>query len=129
MLVKRIEIEKEQVRLVYKMDIRPFERGPERGFSKDCTLRPIVAHPPLSKNYFLDFPRQFPNAVAQHPEKPPHPRNTTVKGRALMPTCTWPEHCHPKRRPNAVNRSTSAAPPASCIKLCIPFGPTIACAS
>jgi len=39
MLVKRIEIEKEQVRLVYKMDIRPFERGPERGFSKDCTLR------------------------------------------------------------------------------------------
>jgi site-specific DNA recombinase len=39
MLVKRIEIEKEQVRLVYKMDIRPFERGPERGFSQDCTLR------------------------------------------------------------------------------------------
>lgn len=39
MLVKRIEIEKQQVRLVYKVDIRPFERGPERGIWKDCVLR------------------------------------------------------------------------------------------
>ena len=35
-LVKRVEIEKEQVRLVYKVDIFPFERAPQRGVYQDC---------------------------------------------------------------------------------------------
>jgi site-specific DNA recombinase len=38
-LVKRVEIDKEQVRVVYKVDIHPFEPAPKRGISKDCVLR------------------------------------------------------------------------------------------
>ena len=39
-LVKRVEIEKEQVRLIYKVDILPFDLGPgpKRGLGQDCVL-------------------------------------------------------------------------------------------
>jgi hypothetical protein len=50
-----------------------------------------------------------------------HPTRATSQliGRALVPTRTWPEQCHPKRRPDAVNRSTShaATPRAKCPKM------------
>jgi site-specific DNA recombinase len=44
-LVKRVEIEKEQVRLIYKVDILPFDLapGPKRGLGQDCVLRPGAA--------------------------------------------------------------------------------------
>jgi hypothetical protein len=76
MLVKRIEIEKEQVRLVYKMDIRPFERGPERGFSKDCTLRRGVAQWAKSKKNFCEIQWKLNRGVARLHKKSRRRRNT-----------------------------------------------------
>jgi len=35
-LVKRVEIEPEQVKIVYRVDIRPFERSPDRGILHYC---------------------------------------------------------------------------------------------
>ncbi len=36
-LIKRIEINKEEVRVVYKFDLHPFDSGPNRGLLRDCT--------------------------------------------------------------------------------------------
>jgi site-specific DNA recombinase len=38
-LVKRVEIEPEQVKIVYRVDLSPFERRPERGDLEHCTAR------------------------------------------------------------------------------------------
>jgi site-specific DNA recombinase len=38
-LVKRVEIEAEQVRVIYRVDISPFERSPERGVLHYCRRR------------------------------------------------------------------------------------------
>jgi site-specific DNA recombinase len=35
-LVKRVEIDKEQVKVVYRVDLSPFDRSPERGFLHYC---------------------------------------------------------------------------------------------
>jgi site-specific DNA recombinase len=50
-LVKRVELEKEQVRIVYRVNLSPFDRRPERGDLEHCTARheltsclPIVSH-------------------------------------------------------------------------------------
>ena len=41
-LVRRVEIEAEQVNIVYRVDFRPFERRPERGGLQDCTRRLVA---------------------------------------------------------------------------------------
>jgi site-specific DNA recombinase len=38
-LVKRVELEKEQVKIVYRVDLSPFDRRPERGDLEHCTAR------------------------------------------------------------------------------------------
>ena len=38
-LVKRVELEKEQVRIVYRVNLSPFDRRPERGDLEHCTAR------------------------------------------------------------------------------------------
>jgi site-specific DNA recombinase len=38
-LVKRVELEKEQVRIVYRVDLSPFDRRPERGDLEHCKAR------------------------------------------------------------------------------------------
>lgn len=38
-LVKRVELEKEQVKIVYKVDLSPFDRRPSRGDLEHCTAR------------------------------------------------------------------------------------------
>ena len=38
-LVKRVELEKEQVRIVYKVNLSPFDRRPEKGFLQHCEGR------------------------------------------------------------------------------------------
>jgi hypothetical protein len=35
-LVKRVEVGTDAVKVVYKVDPRPFDQGPERGSSQDC---------------------------------------------------------------------------------------------
>jgi site-specific DNA recombinase len=42
-LVKRVEIEPEQVKVVYRVDIDPFDRRPERGILQDCWRRETPA--------------------------------------------------------------------------------------
>jgi site-specific DNA recombinase len=38
-LVKRVELEKEQVKIVYRVDLSPFDRRPERGDFEHCIAR------------------------------------------------------------------------------------------
>jgi site-specific DNA recombinase len=38
-LVKRIEVDEAQVRVIYRIDPLPFDRGPERGCLQDCSRR------------------------------------------------------------------------------------------
>jgi site-specific DNA recombinase len=38
-LVKRVEVEKETLRIVYKVPVRPFVKGPKGGQLQDCCLR------------------------------------------------------------------------------------------
>jgi len=38
-LVKRVELEKERVKIVYRVDLSPFDQGPERGHLEHCTAR------------------------------------------------------------------------------------------
>jgi len=42
-LVKRVEVEAERVRVVYRVDLCPFERGPERGILHYCRRRALPA--------------------------------------------------------------------------------------
>jgi site-specific DNA recombinase len=42
-LVKRVEIEQEQVRVIYRIDISPFESSPERGVLHYCWRRAVPA--------------------------------------------------------------------------------------
>jgi site-specific DNA recombinase len=41
-LVKRVEIEEKQVRVVYKVDIRPFDQGPEKGLLQHCWRQAVA---------------------------------------------------------------------------------------
>jgi hypothetical protein len=38
-LVKRVELEKERVKIVYRVDLSHFDQGPERGHLEHCTAR------------------------------------------------------------------------------------------
>ena len=38
-LVKRVEVDEAQVRVIYRIDPLPFDRGPERGCLQDCSRR------------------------------------------------------------------------------------------
>ena len=38
-LVKRVEVDEDQVRVIYRIDPFPFDRGPERGCLQDCSRR------------------------------------------------------------------------------------------
>ena len=41
LLIKRVEVDADEVRIVYKVQIRPFASSPERGdFLHDCLKRP-----------------------------------------------------------------------------------------
>ena len=42
-LVKRIEVDVEEIKIVYRMDCRPFAQAPERGDVQDCWRRACVA--------------------------------------------------------------------------------------
>ena len=42
-LVKRIEVDAEEVKIVYRVDCGPFVRAPERGKAQDCWRRPCSA--------------------------------------------------------------------------------------
>ena len=42
-LVKRVEIEAEQVKVVYRVDVRPFERSPDRGVLHYCWRADLAA--------------------------------------------------------------------------------------
>ena len=42
-LVKRVELSREDVRIVYRVDLCPFEPGPERGQLRHCVRRPVAA--------------------------------------------------------------------------------------
>jgi site-specific DNA recombinase len=41
-LVKRVELEKEQVKIVYRVDLFPFDRRPERGDLEHCAARYVA---------------------------------------------------------------------------------------
>jgi site-specific DNA recombinase len=48
-LVKQVEIDKQEVRIVYRVSPFPFERGPQQGFSQHCWGR---GHRTLRRPYF-----------------------------------------------------------------------------
>jgi site-specific DNA recombinase len=58
-LVKRVEIEAEQVRVVYRVDLSPFDQSPERGVLHYCWRRDLPAageHLPASRAGYVDEP-------------------------------------------------------------------------
>ena len=48
-LVKKVEVDEQEVRIVYRVSPSPFERGPQQGFSQHCWGRD---HPPLRRPLF-----------------------------------------------------------------------------
>lgn len=49
-LVKEVEVEKDQVRIVYKVAPNPFDQAPSRGIWQDCCRRSVVA-PRLNQSW------------------------------------------------------------------------------
>jgi site-specific DNA recombinase len=43
-LIKQVELEKEQVKIVYRVDLCPFDRRPKRGDLQHCTARQLVTN-------------------------------------------------------------------------------------
>jgi len=64
-LVKRVELEKEQVRIVYRVNLSPFDRRPERGDLEHCTARhyaPLCAI--VSQHRRTHWRRGVPGSIA-----------------------------------------------------------------
>jgi site-specific DNA recombinase len=52
-LVKRVELQKEQVKIVYRVDLSPFDRRPARGDLEHCKARDCA---PYDRLLYLPFP-------------------------------------------------------------------------
>ncbi len=110
-LVKQVEIDEQEVRIVYRVSPSPFERGPQRGSSQHCwgrVRRPLrgpfpfvlVARRAVMPSPIVDL---FHRRLQPHLQQPEHPAVADAPGRQL----------HEFGMRDTVERSRALIPPST----------------